>query len=505
MSAKEKAKERPQRVYREIEDLPGVGAATAEKLREVGFTTIESLATATVTELANAGISDKRAAEIIAAAREAIEISWVTAKELAQLKTSIGKVTTGSRALDNLIGGGVETQAITEFFGEFGSGKCVAKGTYVPYLNPDEIHLEPIEDIYEKYKRLYGEQPYGDGFIVPLRGVKVFSFTGCGTEPVEAAFMYREWVDELLVVRTGQGRELKITPTHMLLTIDAEGNLRWVRAAQLKPGNPIAVPTRLTAAGDSSLNPDDAYFLGLFTAAGEAKPPSITTGNTEVKRWLTTYLKNRLNSSPTLREEKNVTTILLGGSVKNLLGRIASCRAEDKFTPDNILNACEELVKHFLAGYIEGRGYSTDAIELPTRSRKLAYGLAYLLCRIGVNPVMEERIARGKRYYKLFITGGDREKITQLPFRALPSEKPGQKESREGKTEVREIYETTPLAWDYVEDVRREKYMDYVYDFNVPDTANFIGGPLPTVMHNSQICHQLAVNVQLPPEKGGLG
>ncbi len=123
MSVKEKVKEKQQRVYRDIEDLPGVGAATAEKLREVGFTTIESLATAAVSELVNAGISDKRAAEIIAAAREAIEISWVTAKELAQLKTNIGRITTGSKALDKLIGGGVETQAITEFFGEFGSGK----------------------------------------------------------------------------------------------------------------------------------------------------------------------------------------------------------------------------------------------------------------------------------------------------------------------------------------------------------------------------------------------
>ncbi len=124
MSAKEKVKEKPQqRVYEDIEDLPSVGAATAEKLREIGFHTVEALATAAVSELVAAGISDKRAAEIIAAAREASEIRWVTAKQLAQYKTTIGKITTGSRAIDNLISGGVETQAITEFFGEFGSGK----------------------------------------------------------------------------------------------------------------------------------------------------------------------------------------------------------------------------------------------------------------------------------------------------------------------------------------------------------------------------------------------
>ncbi len=111
------------KTYLRLEDLPSVGAATAEKLREIGFSTIESLATATISELAAAGISEKRAAEIIAAARQAIETSWVTAKELAELKKNVGRITTGSKSLDRLLGGGVETQSITEFFGEYGSGK----------------------------------------------------------------------------------------------------------------------------------------------------------------------------------------------------------------------------------------------------------------------------------------------------------------------------------------------------------------------------------------------
>ncbi|MCD6126321.1 MAG: DNA repair and recombination protein RadA, partial [Thaumarchaeota archaeon] len=115
--------EEKKKVYLRLEDLPSVGNATAQKLREIGYSTIEALATATVSELAAAGIGEKRAAEIISAAREAIEVSWVTAKELAELKKTVGRITTGSKSLDGLIGGGVETQSITEFFGEYGSGK----------------------------------------------------------------------------------------------------------------------------------------------------------------------------------------------------------------------------------------------------------------------------------------------------------------------------------------------------------------------------------------------
>jgi DNA repair protein RadA len=60
------------------------------------------------------------------------------------------------------------------------------------------------------------------------------------------------------------------------------------------------------------------------------------------------------------------------------------------------------------------------------------------------------------------------------------------------------------LEWDFVEEKTEFDYDDYVYDFVVPTTHNFIGGNLPTIMHNSQIGFELAINVQLPKEKGGL-
>ncbi len=109
--------------YTMIEELPGVDRAFADKLREMGYTTVESIATATVAELMAVGFDEKQALTVISAAREAIEVSWVTAKKLAEIKTAIERITTGSRQLDLLLGGGVETQAITEFFGEFATGK----------------------------------------------------------------------------------------------------------------------------------------------------------------------------------------------------------------------------------------------------------------------------------------------------------------------------------------------------------------------------------------------
>lgn len=106
-----------------LEDIPGIGPSTAQKLRELGFHTIESLATATARELEPAGIGEKKALEIIRLARSSIAISFIRADELLKMRQNILRLTTGSRELDELLGGGLETQTITELYGEYGSGK----------------------------------------------------------------------------------------------------------------------------------------------------------------------------------------------------------------------------------------------------------------------------------------------------------------------------------------------------------------------------------------------
>ena len=109
--------------YEHLEDLPGVGPATAQKLRELGFNTVESLATATIKELEPAGIGEKKAADLIRVARSSISVSFIRADELLKQRQNVARLTTGSKAIDEILGGGLETQTITEFYGEYGSGK----------------------------------------------------------------------------------------------------------------------------------------------------------------------------------------------------------------------------------------------------------------------------------------------------------------------------------------------------------------------------------------------
>ena len=113
----------PVKKYEFIEDIPGVGPATSQKLRDLGYHTVESLAMATARELGPVGVSEKKAFQIIEAARSAIGINFVRADELYKMRQTVLRVTTGSKAVDKMVDGGLETQTITEFYGEYGSGK----------------------------------------------------------------------------------------------------------------------------------------------------------------------------------------------------------------------------------------------------------------------------------------------------------------------------------------------------------------------------------------------
>lgn len=121
----EKVKEKKEKVKEmAIEDLPGIGPKGAEKLRNAGYEDLMSIAASSSGEIsAVCEIGSATAEKIIAAAREKLDMGFKGADEILKRRKIVGKIATGSKSLDELLGGGVETQAITEAHGAYGSGK----------------------------------------------------------------------------------------------------------------------------------------------------------------------------------------------------------------------------------------------------------------------------------------------------------------------------------------------------------------------------------------------
>lgn len=107
-----------------IQDLPGVGAATAEKLEAAGFRDLMSIAVSTLGELCEtAGVSEAVARKMINAARDSMKMGFETGMEVLRKRDLVSRISLGCTNFNELMSGGFETGAITECFGEFGCGK----------------------------------------------------------------------------------------------------------------------------------------------------------------------------------------------------------------------------------------------------------------------------------------------------------------------------------------------------------------------------------------------
>ena len=104
--------------------LDGVGPAIASKFRSAGITTTEAIVVTPPRELSEkTGVGFNTILKIVEAARKASGIDFITAEELWKKRQKMLKLSTGSKSLNELLGGGIESQAMTELIGEFGVGK----------------------------------------------------------------------------------------------------------------------------------------------------------------------------------------------------------------------------------------------------------------------------------------------------------------------------------------------------------------------------------------------
>uniref|UniRef100_A0A8B9IV57 DNA meiotic recombinase 1 n=1 Tax=Amazona collaria TaxID=241587 RepID=A0A8B9IV57_9PSIT len=92
--------------------------ADIKKLKSVGICTIKGIQMTTRRALCNVkGLSEAKVDKIKEAANKLIEPGFLTASEYSEKRRMVFHITTGSQEFDKLLGGGIESMAITEAFG----------------------------------------------------------------------------------------------------------------------------------------------------------------------------------------------------------------------------------------------------------------------------------------------------------------------------------------------------------------------------------------------------
>lgn len=114
----------------ELDNIEGVGPVTKQKLLEAGIHTIMDLLVRGPMGISDAtGLDLDKATSICNRARVKLvelgklQTDFVTATEIYKKRQMIERISTGTKSLDDLLGGGIETQAVTEIYGEYGTGK----------------------------------------------------------------------------------------------------------------------------------------------------------------------------------------------------------------------------------------------------------------------------------------------------------------------------------------------------------------------------------------------
>lgn len=126
----------------DLEDLDGVGGKTAERLRDEGLTNLMEIANMKAGELSGKvdGIGESAAESIVNSAMKKADVGgFETGTDRYEQRQEMEKISTNSDSFNELLDGGIETQSLTELYGEFGAGKTqIAHHLAVNVQRPEE-------------------------------------------------------------------------------------------------------------------------------------------------------------------------------------------------------------------------------------------------------------------------------------------------------------------------------------------------------------------------------
>jgi DNA repair protein RadA len=209
--AEKKKQKKSEESEMNLSDIPGIGPAAIEKLSSAGIFDLMGVAVLGPKELSEmAGLGEAAARKAIQAARKMMSLGFQDGLEFAEKREEIFHITTGSKAFDDLLGGrGLETKAITEAFGAYGSSK-----TQLGFSLAVNSQL-PLEKGGAEGKAVYIDT---EGTFRPERIRQIAESKGLNSENV---------LKNILVARA-------FNSDHQILLIDKVGEL-------IKNGEPIRI------------------------------------------------------------------------------------------------------------------------------------------------------------------------------------------------------------------------------------------------------------------------
>ncbi len=387
---------------------------------------------------------------------------------------------------------------------------------------------------------------YKDGKIVEIKATHVYKGHSRGmveirtrtgrkvkVTPIHKLFTGRVTKDGLVLEEV---MAMHIRPGDRIVVakkIDGGEDVKLKIAVSQKKAKKVKIPEVL----DEKL----AEFLGYLMADGMLKPRTVAIYNNDVSllERAKKLAKELFGVEGKIVQERSVKALHIYSrplvEFFEKLGVPRRKKARSWKVPKGLLLAKPSVVKAFLNAYIACDGYYNERkgeIEIVTASEDGAYGLTYLFAKLGIYAMIREKMIKGSKYYRVIISGKvNLEKLgigrktkgyTSIDVIPIDIEdiyvelgRP-YAELKEAGIEIHNYlsgenmsYETfrklakfmgieeiaenhlAHILFDEVIEVNYINESQEVYDITT-ETHNFIGGNLPTLLHNTVTQHQLA-------------
>jgi len=467
--------------------LSGTSWASMQKIIASGISTVGDLARQTPTTLnAQSGVGADTCEKYIALALNMVNEGYITGEQLWERIKTRRKLSTGSRAVDDILEGGIEEQTTTEVSGE---NACHSDDTNV--LTPEGI---------KSWKELrIGDCVYGEreNEVVKNRIEKIYEYNYTGE-----LFRFENIKMDLL-----------ITPNHDVYYKKKQNEvLTKIRADELYEKKSGYLSSTLTSTGIKE------NFINIQKYIKEhkldnpekshPKPPLGLLPTDELLKLMGYYiadgspLKSRYSVYPTIRHGRKIDKLETLVKSLNLdysiyegtkivifhddLGQyLLRCGegSSNKHIPPEVLEFSPEKLQHLYDGLMECDA-NKNGTTYYTTSKLLSSQMAYLCLILGKHPSITNR---GKKDGKL---------------------KDGRKIVARHDCYNINIFPNYKGYFDNRNKFRKEFYNGKVWCYTT-ETGNLFterNGKI-TLSGNSgktQLMHMLAINAQLSLEQGGL-
>lgn len=375
-----------------ILDVLGVGAAKWKVLRENGYSTVQQLARSKVTELKEIeGIGETIALKVIGAAQEATGIGAPRkASEVYRIYNEETRtLTSGSKAIDTLLGGGFKAGKSYEIAGRNGHGKCADADTPVMLADGTTKRLGDIVkgDMVASMNEASGE-------VVPdLVIAKIVSGTKC-----------------VLNIKTRAGRTLRVTPEHRVLT-----QRGWVLAGHLSTADYVVHAVGLEPEPTTNVLLSEVTLAAIWQADGNKQPGCLIFTKTENSTLIQVVREAAESLGLTLNRISgegrwSVTGEENGYSVLLKLG-IYGQRTDSIRIPVDVLRGSTRTLAHYLNILFScDGGVEQSSVVYSTASKWMAYDIIHALSRFGINAALIEGVGKlygveKKPYYRIAVGG----------------------------------------------------------------------------------------------------